>query len=124
MSRKLSYEERHQDELMREDRQREKKAVSDKELDDRCYEILRILRDANHPHSVTSFQVSALPFLFLLFLVLNPAGDKLPTEIVLFNARKIVSDVFAALDHLVAGRDLTAKIGKPPRQQLDVIFGA
>ena len=47
MSRKLSEEEKHQNELMRDDRQREKKAVSDKELDERCYEILRILRDVN-----------------------------------------------------------------------------
>ena len=52
MSRKLSKEEKHQNELMRDDRQRERKAVSDKELDDRCYEILRILRDASENSQV------------------------------------------------------------------------
>ena len=52
MSRKLSEEEKHQNELMRDDRQRKRKAVSDKELDDRCYEILRILRDASENSQV------------------------------------------------------------------------
>ena len=44
MSRKLSDEEKTYNRLLREDRQREKD--QEKTLDDRCYEILRILRDA------------------------------------------------------------------------------
>ena len=47
MSRKLSDEEKRQNELMREERQREKKEQADNQLDDRCYEILKILREVN-----------------------------------------------------------------------------
>ena len=44
MSRKLSDEEKYQNKLLREERQREKDL--EKKFDDRCYEILRILREA------------------------------------------------------------------------------
>ena len=47
MSSKISDEEKYQNKLMREDRQREKKLQADKELDERCFEILQILRDVN-----------------------------------------------------------------------------
>ena len=52
MSRKLSDEEKRQNVLKREERQREKKAAAEKELDDRCYEILRILRDVTENSQV------------------------------------------------------------------------
>ena len=47
MSRKLSDEEKRQNVLTREERQFEKKAAAEKELDCRCYEILQILREAS-----------------------------------------------------------------------------
>ncbi len=47
MSRKLSDEEKRQNVLTREERQFEKKAAAEKELDSRCYEILQILREAS-----------------------------------------------------------------------------
>ncbi len=47
MSRRLSDEEKKQNELMKDERVREKKLQADNQLDDRCYEILRILRDAS-----------------------------------------------------------------------------
>ena len=47
MSRRLSEEEKLQNRLMREDRQSEKDRAAEKKIDDRCYEILQILRDAS-----------------------------------------------------------------------------
>lgn len=52
MSRKLSEEEKHQNILNREDRQREKREEAEKELDERCYEILQILRDVKEDSQV------------------------------------------------------------------------
>ena len=45
MSRKLSEQEKYQNRLMRDDRQDEKARIAEKSLDDRCYEILQILRE-------------------------------------------------------------------------------
>ena len=52
MSRKLSEEEKLQNRLMREDRQSEKDRAAEKKIDDRCYEILQILRDASETSEV------------------------------------------------------------------------
>ena len=52
MSRKLSEEEKRQNELMRDDRQREKQILAEKELDERCREILLILRDVSENSEV------------------------------------------------------------------------
>ena len=46
MSKPLSEEEKLQNKLKREERQRDEAQKREKELNDRCYEILRILRDA------------------------------------------------------------------------------
>ena len=47
MSRKLSEVEKERNKLMREERQTIKHSKADSQLDDRCYEILQILRDVN-----------------------------------------------------------------------------
>ena len=52
MSRRLSEEEKLQNRLMREDRQSEKDRAAEKKIDDRCYEILQILRDASETSEV------------------------------------------------------------------------
>ncbi len=52
MSRKLSEEEKLQNRLMREDRQSEKDRAAEKKIDDRCYEILQILRDSSETSEV------------------------------------------------------------------------
>ena len=49
MSRRLSDEEKYQNRLMRDDRQDEKARKAEKSLDDRCYEILQILREVPDP---------------------------------------------------------------------------
>ena len=47
MSRKLSEEEKLQNRLIREERQQDNDREAEKKIDDRCYEILRILRESN-----------------------------------------------------------------------------
>ncbi len=47
MSRKLSEVEKERNKLMREERQTIEHSQADSQLDDRCYEILQILRDVN-----------------------------------------------------------------------------
>ncbi len=47
MTRRLTDVEIHRNKLMRDDRQDEKRRETEKQLDERCYEILRILRDVN-----------------------------------------------------------------------------
>ena len=52
MSRKLSDEEKRQNLLVREERQREKREQTEKDLDPRCYDILQILRDVKEDSPV------------------------------------------------------------------------